>query len=51
MNHGYSHLFPIGSSRIFPPAQICWSEELGRVVPHLIGEKINGPLTYYVVVA
>ena len=45
MNHGHSQVFQIFSS------QICWSEELGLVVPHLIGEKINGLLTYYVVVA
>ncbi len=51
MNHGHSQVFQVGSGRVFFRAQICWSEELGRVVPHLIGEKINRLLTYYVVVA
>ncbi len=51
MNHGHSQVFQIGSGCIFPRAQICWSEELGRVVPHLIGEEIHGLLTCHIVVA
>ena len=51
MNHWHSQVFQIGSGRVFPRAQISWSEELGRVVPHLIGEEIHGLLTYCVVVA
>jgi len=35
----------------FLRAEICWGEVLGRVVPCLVGKKIHGLLTDYVVVS
>ena len=38
------------STFVFLWSEICWSEVLGRDVPYLVGNEINGLLTDYVVV-
>jgi len=51
MYHGHCQVFLIGSVSFFLRAEICWGEVLGRVVPYLVGKKIHGLLTDYVVVS
>jgi hypothetical protein len=50
VNHGHRKMVQIGCSSFFLWSQSRGSVDGGRVVPNLVGKKINGLLTYYIVV-
>jgi hypothetical protein len=50
VNHGHREMVQIGCSSLFLWSQSRGSVDGGRVVPNLVGNKIDGLLTYYIVV-